>query len=170
MRGREPPDECSLPRIRPARLSDASAIARVMRAAIRGLAAGTCTARQLAAWSSLPALYHAWAMTAGREEYLVAERAGRVVAYAARRGREITAAFVAPAHARTGLASALVGRLERDAWRAGVRRVSVRAAPGAIPFYAALGYRGARQVRVPLPGGGALRSTTMRKRLPDGSS
>jgi hypothetical protein len=57
-----------------------------MRAAIRRLAAGTCTPRQLAAWSSLPALYHAWAMTAGGEAYLVAERAGRVVGYAARRG------------------------------------------------------------------------------------
>jgi GNAT superfamily N-acetyltransferase len=135
-----------------------------MRAAIRGLAAETCTARQLAAWSSLPPLYHAWAMTAGGEEYVVAERSGRVVAYAARRDREITAAFVAPAHARHGLASALVGRLERHAWRAGARSLFVRAAPGAIPFYAALGYRGTRRVRVPLPGGEALPAVQMRKR------
>jgi GNAT superfamily N-acetyltransferase len=136
-----------------------------MRAAIRGLAAGACTPRQLAAWSSLPPLYHAWAMTAGGEAYLLAERTGRVVAYAARRGREITAAFVAPSHARRGLASALVGRLERDAAREGARAVFVRAAPGAAAFYAALGYRGTRRVRVPLPDGASLTSILMRKRL-----
>jgi GNAT superfamily N-acetyltransferase len=152
-------------RIRAARLSDVAAIARVMRAAVRVLAAGTCTARQLAAWSSLPPLYHAWAMSAGGEAYLVAERGGRVVAYAARRGAEITAAFVAPPHARQGLASALLARLERQASRAGARSVTVRAAPGAVPFYAALGYRGTRRVRVPLPGGAALPSALMRKRL-----
>src|SRR5512147_1721293 len=68
-------------RVRPARLPDSPAIARVMRASIRALARGAYRPRQLAAWSSLPALYHAWAMTAGGERYLVAERAGRIVGY-----------------------------------------------------------------------------------------
>ena len=66
--------------IRRARAADAPAIARVMRAAIRTLARGTCSPAELAAWSSLPALYHRWAMTAGGEEYVVAEAGGRMSA------------------------------------------------------------------------------------------
>jgi GNAT superfamily N-acetyltransferase len=152
-------------RIRKAHLPDAPAIARVMRSAIRGLAAGTCTARELAAWSSLPALYHAWAMTSGGEAYLVAEEGARVVGYAARRGGEVTAAFVAPARARAGVGAALLARLEEDAGRAGIRSLFVLAAPGAVPFYEALGYRGGRRVRVPLPGGVHLPARRLAKRL-----
>jgi N-acetylglutamate synthase-like GNAT family acetyltransferase len=152
-------------RIRAARPSDAPALARVMRAAIRGLAAGTCTDRQLAAWSSLPALYHRWAMTAGGEAYVVAVDGGRAVGYAARRGREVTAAFVSPARARAGVGASLVARVEEDALRAGLRSLFVLAAPGAVPFYEALGYRGGRRVRVPLPGGEHLAARRLTKRL-----
>jgi GNAT superfamily N-acetyltransferase len=56
-----------------------------MRAAVRG-ARSAYPERTLAAWASLPALYHAWAMTAGGETILVAELgtagradAGRIV-------------------------------------------------------------------------------------------
>jgi predicted N-acetyltransferase YhbS len=136
-----------------------------MRSAIRALAAGTCTDRQLAAWSSLPALYHAWAMGPGGEAYLVAEERGRIVGYAARRGREVTAAFVSPARARAGIGAALLTRLERAASRAGLRSLFVLAAPGAVPFYEAVGYRGRRRVQVPLPGGVHLPSRRMVKRL-----
>jgi GNAT superfamily N-acetyltransferase len=152
--------------LRSARLSDAPAIARVMRAAIRRLARGTVSPRQLSAWSSLPALYHAWAMTAGGEEFLVAEERARVVAYVARRGREITAVFVLPSHARRGLGARLLAAMERRAARSGVRSAFVRAAPGAVPFYEAMGYRGGRAVRVPLPGGVHLGARRMTKRLP----
>ncbi len=153
-------------RIRTARPADAPAIAAVMRAAIRKLGAGSGAPRQLAAWSSLPALYHRWAMTAGGEVYVVAEERGRVLGYAARHGREVTAVFVAPSRARTGIGAALLARVERGALRAGARTVFVRAALGAVPFYAARGYRGTRRVRVPLPGGETLVATAMRKPLP----
>jgi len=152
-------------RIRSARVSDAAAIATVMRASVRGLAAAAYPRETIAAWASLPALYHAWAMTAGAEAYVVAERSGRVVGYAARRAGEVTAVFVAPGHARAGVGTALLSRIERDAVRAGVRSLFVRAALGAIPFYAALGYRGTRRARVPLPGGAALAAVLLRKRL-----
>jgi putative acetyltransferase len=151
--------------IRTARLSDVRAIAGVMRASIRFLARGTCTPRQLAAWSSLPALYHAWAMTEGGEEYVVAEERGRVVGYAARYGREITAVFVRASRARAGIGARLLAALERRAIRSGTRSAFVRAARGAIPFYEARGYRGGRRVRVPLPGGVHLSARRMAKRL-----
>jgi glycosyltransferase involved in cell wall biosynthesis len=82
--------------VRPARLSDAAGIARVMRSAIRVLARGAYSAERIRAWSSLPPLYHAWAMTAGRERYLVAEARGVVVGYAALLASEVTAVFVRP--------------------------------------------------------------------------
>lgn len=148
-------------RLRAARPSDAAACAGVMRAAVRGLARGTVPARTLAAWSSLPALYHLWAMTVGGERYLVAEHGGRVIAYAALHGDELSAAFVHPRHAGRGLGTALVRRLVARARRAGARRVLALAAPGAIGFYAALGFRPGRTVRVPLPGGLAIRAVRM---------
>lgn len=151
-------------RLRRARPADARAIAAVMRAAVRGVAPGTYPARTLAAWGSLPALYHAWAMTAGGETVLVAERAGRIAGYAGLRGAELTALFVRPSAARARVASALLARVEALARRRGVRRLRVDAALSGVLFYAARGFSGARRVRVPLPGG-ALQAVRMGKRL-----
>jgi N-acetylglutamate synthase-like GNAT family acetyltransferase len=147
-------------RIRRARVADAPAIARVMRVAARG-ARGAYPARTLAAWGSLPALYHAWAMTAGGETYLVAEQAGRALGYAGLRGGEVTALFVRPSAARRGVASALLARIEALARRRGARRLVVDAARSGVAFYRARGFTGGRTVRVPLPGGalGAVRMT-----------
>jgi len=152
-------------RLRKARLSDAAAVARVMRASIRRLAWSTYTQRQIAAWSSLPSLYHAWAMTAGGEEYVVAEERGRIVGYAARGGREITAVFVRPSHARRGLGARLLGAAEARALRSGARSLFARAALGALPFYEAMGYRAGPRVHVPLPGGRSLPAVLARKRF-----
>jgi len=136
-----------------------------MRAAIRALAPGPYSRAQLAAWSSLPALYHAWAMTAGGERYAVAERGGAIVGYAALLGRELTAVFVHPRAGRRGIGAALVARMALDARRRGVRRLAVRAALPALPFYEALGFEGRRAVAVPLPGGATLPSRLLSRRL-----
>lgn len=145
--------------MRPATLADAPAIARVMRAAVRGAARdhpGAYPAPAAAAWSSLPALYHRWAMTAGGERYLVAERAGRVLGFAAWRGREITALFVHPRAAGRGLGRALLERAAAAAHRAGARALFVKAAAAAAPFYRARGFAGERPSSVPLPGNARL--------------
>ncbi len=152
-------------RIRAARLSDARAVAAVMRASIRALARGAYSQGQLAAWSSLPSLYHAWAMTAGGESYFVAERAGRIAGYAALRGGEVTAVFVRPSATRRGIGAALLARVEREARRRRVRRLVVHAALSALEFYEAMGFRGRRAIRVPLPGGWALPARVLSKRL-----
>ncbi|MFT3913591.1 MAG: GNAT family N-acetyltransferase [Anaeromyxobacteraceae bacterium] len=151
-------------KLRRGTLADAPACARVMRAAILGLARGTVPARTLAAWSSLPPLYHRWAMSVGGERYLVAEHRGRVVAYAALHGRELSACFVHPRHARRGLGARLVRTLLARARRAGHASVVALAAPGAVPFYEALGFRYGPAVRVPLPGGVAVRAVKLRCR------
>jgi GNAT superfamily N-acetyltransferase len=135
-----------------------------MRAAIRGVPRGTYPGRTLAAWASLPALYHAWAMTAGGETILVAERGGRVLAYAGLCGSELTALFVSPAAARRGVASALLARIEALASRRGIMRLRVDAAMSGTSFYRARGFTGRRSVKVPLPGG-ALAAVRMTKAI-----
>lgn len=147
--------------IRPARLADAPALAAAMRAAIQAVPPGAHPAPALAAWARLPPLYHRWAMGPGGESYRVAERAGRVVGYAARRGPELTALFVRPRAQRTGVGRALVAAIARNARRAGARSLRVDAALGAAPFYRALGFAAGRARRVPLPGGGALGAVRM---------
>jgi putative acetyltransferase len=136
-----------------------------MRASIRGLARASYTPRELAAWSSLPALYHAWAMTAGGERYVVAEQDGRLVGYAAWRGRELTALFVLPARARTGVGGALLARVERDARRAGARSIFTRAALSGAAFYRAHGFSGARRIHVALAGRETLTAVRLGKPL-----
>jgi putative acetyltransferase len=147
------PDRPGRVAIRRARLADAASLARVMRASIRGLARGAYPPRQIAAWSSLPALYHAWAMTAGGETVFLAERSGRALGYASLRGSEVTALFVLPSAARRGLGSALLARVEREARLRGVRRLSLRASRSALSFYRTHGYVDRRRVRVPVPDG-----------------
>lgn len=151
--------------IRRAAASDAGSITAIMRSAIRALPAGAHPPAALAAWSSLPALYHRWAMGPGGETYLVAERAGRRVGYAALRGPELTAVFVRPSAAGRGVGAALVGAALRLARRRGERAVSVVAAVSAVSFYERLGFRGGRAVSVPLPGGARLASRHLRLAL-----
>jgi len=152
-------------RIRRARLDDARALAAVRRAAVLAVPPGVHARADLAAWASLPALYDRWAMAAGGETLLAAERGGRVAGFAGLRGGELTALFVAPRHAGRGVGSALVAAVERLARRRGVRRLLAVAAASAAPFYRAHGFAGARAARVPLPGGRRLAAVRLAKPL-----
>jgi len=163
--GRPRPRSAKALRLRRAAVRDARALAAVMRAAVGGVAPGTYPARTLAAWASLPALYHAWAMTAGGETIVLAERLGRAVGYAGLRGAEVTALFVRPQASRRGVASALLDRLEALARRRGVPVLRVDAARSGVAFYRARGFTGERSVRVPLPGG-SLAAVRLSKPLP----
>jgi len=136
-----------------------------MRAAIRALPAKGHTRRGLAAWASLPPLYHRWAMGPGGESYLVAERHGHVLGYAARRGGELTAVFVRPGAQGKGVGRLLVGAACAAAVRGGHRSARVLAARAAVGFYAALGFRAGAGARVPLPGGLSLAAVRMRRAL-----
>jgi len=153
-------------RIRRARPADAPALAAVRRAAVLDVPPGAFRRADLAAWASLPPLYDLWAMTAGGEAILAAERAGRVVGFAGLRAAELTALFVAPRAARRGVGAALIAAVERLARRRGLRRLSVVAAASAVPFYLARGFAGRRRARVPLPGGRSLAAVRLAKRLP----
>jgi putative acetyltransferase len=104
-------------------------------------------------------------MGPGGETVFVAERAGRLLGYAALRGGEVTALFVRPAAARRGLGSRLLARVEREARRRGRSTLTVRASRNAALFYRARGYSGARAIRVPLPGGAAIAARRLARRI-----
>ena len=150
-------------RLRPARPADAAAMARVMRAAALAEAA-RYPAGLAAAWGSLPALYHRWAISAGGETRVVATSGGRVVGFAGWRGREVTALFVHPRAAGRGLGARLLAAAERGASGGAARALTVVAARGAVPFYRRHGWRDAGPARSPLPGGRALPARRLAKR------
>jgi putative acetyltransferase len=137
-----------------------------MRGAIRAITPGVHRAAELAAWASLPPLYHRWAMGPGGETYLVAERRGRIVGYAALRGHELAAVFVTPRAQGRGVGRALVAHAVRAARRSGAAELVVVAALSAIGFYRTLGFAPSKAVRVPLPERRWLASMRMRLRLP----
>ncbi len=141
-----------------------------MRAAIRALPAGQHTAPELAAWASLPPLYHRWAMGPGGEAYVVAERRGRILGYAARRGGELTAVFVRPRAQGHGLGRALVEAVCAAAASQSHRTIHVLAARIAAGFYAALGFHAGGRTRAPLPGGVSLAAVRMSARLRGGGA
>lgn len=151
--------------LRRARIADAPALARIRRASIRGLARDAYTPAQLAAWSRLGPAYDRWALGPGGEVAFLAERAGRAVGFAALTEGEVTAVFVRPAVARSGIGAALLARVEAEARRRGEAALFLDASLNAAPFYRAQGYRGAARVRVPLPDGAWLPALRLRKRL-----
>jgi putative acetyltransferase len=146
---------------------DARACAATMRAAVRALPADLHPRRALDAWSSLPPLYHRWAMGPGGERYLVALRGARQLGFAGLRGGELTALFVRPSAQRRGVGRALLLAAARAARRQGHAVLLVLAALAAVPFYARLGFRPGPRVQVPLPGGARLAARRMRLPLDD---
>lgn len=151
------------PRLRRASLADAPAMARVMRAAALA-ASSRYPPGAAAAWGSLPALYHRWAVLAGGETRVVATRGGRVVGFTGWRGREVTALFVHPRAAGRGLGARLLAAAEAGAARGGARTLTALAALGAVGFYLEQGWRDAGPAGSPLPGGGRLPARRLTRR------
>jgi GNAT superfamily N-acetyltransferase len=134
-------------------------MARVMRAAALA-EAGRYPAGLVAAWGSLPALYHRWAMTAGGETRVVALAGGRVVGFAGWRGPEVTTLFVLPRATGRGVGARLLAAAAAGAAggsgagpRGGPRTLTLVAARSAVPFYLAHGWRDRGPAASPLPGG-----------------
>ena len=78
---------------------------------------------------------------ADRRCALVALRAGRVAGYAALEGPWLRGVFTDPDQQRRGVGRALVRRLVEKAAGDGLAQLRLHAAPGAVAFYEALGFR-----------------------------
>ncbi|MBZ5709085.1 GNAT family N-acetyltransferase [Nannocystis pusilla] len=150
------------PSIRLARSADLAAIAMVHAASVRALCAGHYSPQTIEQWlAPSPGLYDR--MLRSSTVY-VAERAGRVVAFAAVRlaTREVRAMYVSPGVTGGGLGLRLMRRVERVARAVGIAELRLAATLNAVGFYERLGWRrdSARGGKRP-----AQRCVPMRKRL-----
>lgn len=136
--------------IRAARPQDAKAICRVQNAAVRRLPEG-CPPEVVSAWSG------ACTPDAVRQDILqgvagfVALVRKELVGFAVLAGDLVRVVCVHPAHARSGLGSTLLARLEEEARRRGVRSLRLNASPKAKPFYQARGYQVVREASPQIP-------------------
>jgi GNAT superfamily N-acetyltransferase len=78
---------------------------------------------------------------------------------------KIRAFFVDPAHARRGVASALLERCEKEALAHGFARAELMATLPGVKFYAARGYAGGDLVHYDVGGGERIEFVPMRKDL-----
>ncbi|HEX9149588.1 MAG TPA: GNAT family N-acetyltransferase [Thermoanaerobaculia bacterium] len=143
MDGRSSPEAGSpRPLIRPANESDVDAIFRVHGDSIRALCRERYGEREIEAWIAFrpPEAYRS---SFASRELFVAEWQGEIVGFGQldpRRG-EIEACYVAPEAIGSGVGSALLERMERQARRHGHAIVRLNATLNAEPFYARMGYR-----------------------------
>ena len=75
----------------------------------------------------------------------VAEQGRRLAGFSSLFGDEIRAVYVHPAFARRGVGGALLKKVEREATKLGLERLSLRSSLNAVPFYRSHGYRGSRR-------------------------
>ena len=172
--------------IRPARISETMVLERLIAASARALSLGFYDSREAEA-----AIDHVFGVDSdlvGDGTYLVAEEDGVVVGcggWSRRRtlfggdrfavrdpgyldpatdAARIRAFFVAPGHARKGIATRLLVACEQAAAAAGFTRIALMATLPGVPFYAAYGYRPGSPIEH-LCGDVAVRFVPMAKEL-----
>lgn len=129
---------------------------------------------QVAAWADKPDGVEPYVEALADEgsDQFVAECDGAVVGWGqldherADDAGEVTAVYVDPAHARTGVGSALLTRLEDRARERGLRRLSLHASLNAVGFYERHGYRRQRRSTHETTGGVELPVVVMARELP----
>lgn len=127
--------------IRRATAEDRAAIAAVHVASIRGLTQNHYTQDQIDAWSAGkdPAKYPI-------DEHLMfvaTDASGTIVGFSELNvaGHEVRAVYVAPASARSGVGSRLLGAVEAAARDHGLRRLALGASLNAYLFYRKHGFK-----------------------------
>lgn len=131
-----------MPLVREATAEDLPAIRETREAAIRAAGPAAYDADQVDAWVAADDSSPARAVGDPDARVVVAEAGDRVVGVAALgpADAEVTGCFVHPDHARRGVGSALMARLESTARERGRDRLELSASKNAVPFYQRLGY------------------------------
>ena len=156
--------------IRLMRPGDAAAFLAVHRAAVRALAAPAYDPAVIEAWAPLPVGETEVERLAANEAggYRLVALSGKCVvgiaAMAVKQG-ELIACYVDPAHAGSGIGTALIRAIEDEARRAGLEALETDASINAEGFYAARGYQALRATTHRLSGGREMKAVRMRKRL-----
>ena len=148
--------------VRVATEDDVAAIRRVHVASIRGLGSETYDDEQVEAWAAGVESADYAAVTDEAFYYTVAEAESASLdghsvvgfgtlarrepdGYAAAVDAEVTAVYVHPDVARSGVGTALLADLERQARAEGLDRLGLTASTNAVPFYGAHGYERVRE-------------------------
>ena len=121
--------------------SDAEPLAWVYRDAVRGLGVQAYTPAQVEAWALYPDDLAEFGGRLARGVTLVAEVAGRVVAFGQLEPDDHLAfLYCAAAHARRGVATAIYAALEAQAVSRGVAAIHTEASRISRPFFEKQGY------------------------------
>ena len=131
-----------------------------------GLAASSYSTAQIEAWleGREPERYRR-AMDAGEIMFVAELPDGSVVGFGSYQADEVRAVYVAPPHARRGLASRILACIEMHALRQGHSSLWLDASLGAVPFYAARGYARGEDGTHALRGGVELQCVRMTKQI-----
>lgn len=128
-------------RLREGTAADAAALAALFTASVQQLGASHYTPEQRTAWTGPAPDIEAWRQRLAALSVLVAERDGEVAGFI---GFEadgyVDLLFTAPAHARRGVASALLDAAEARLRAAGVARMDTHASLVARPVFERHGF------------------------------
>jgi putative acetyltransferase len=153
------------PGLRPYLPTDAHLLAALFRASIETLAEDYYSEDQLAAWASVAHDEAAFGAKLAAQLTLVGVRSGEIAGFATLKDNAVVdMLYVHPAHARAGVASALVEAVEKLAAARGATTLTAEASDAARDFFAARGYEAQRRNMVAL-GDEWLGNTTMTKAL-----
>lgn len=159
-------DSHESPSLRPYRPEDLAAVLEVFYRAVHELCRGEYTATQRAAWAPAAPDQVRWASSLGGHRAIVAERDGKTAGfsdwYTQDGVGQLDRLYVHPAHIRRGVASALLGEMERQAAAADLKRLEVAVSLTARPFFLRRGYVPVREQTV-VRQGVELRNTVMEK-------
>lgn len=136
-------------RVRRTTRDDAVAILPLHVASIRGLGPAAYDERQVEAWATKDHGPEGYPVEDDRQRMFVAEVEEEELAGFGQVNlddAEVVAVYVHPDHARRGVGSALLDRLEADARDEGIDALSLTASLNAVPFYERAGYEPVEEV------------------------
>ncbi len=155
--------------LRPFLPSDAPALARLFRASVEVLAEEEYSDDQRAAWAAASDDLAGFAQRLASALTLVALRDHELAGFASFANGSLDLLYVAPEHARAGVATALVDAVEKLAAARGLKEVETDASDVAQPFFAGRGYVAVQRNTVSL-NGEWFANTTMKKQLAPGAA
>ena len=152
--------------IRKATPGDALPVHRLRNAAIRADCSRSYPEHIIDLWTEGEIPSDGFSQAVG-ESFYVAEANGEILASGAidfATGK-VDAVFVSPLHMRRGLASLMLGFLERLALQRGVPRLHLEATLNAVEFYLQQGFVKVRDAKYESPRGFAMQCVVMEKQL-----
>lgn len=152
--------------MRPAREEDLPRLRVLFQRSIRTLAVGHYASPQIEAWAGA-AKDEGWIEPESLRDLWVAQIGVSLVGFAelSSDGEEVRMVFVEPTVAERGIGTSLLERVEEEAARRGVERLSLRSSLNAVPFFERFGYETRAERERRLPDGTILRIVDMEKEL-----